>query len=182
MTQLNLHLKLEQDASILADFYSGIDAMDTFIHTRLSAFLRAYNCRFYVLRNEQGRIVAMFVTSAGQLLLDDDCKDDLRLKFPDIEEWPEIKDYWEAGVFPSIEIDYLAVQKEFRNCHIGQDIISIIESFKEDIFYHHPLFLSVDAYCTKEYSAVGFYNRCNFWASEFRNQHIDTLRMYRTIH
>ena len=122
MAQLHLHLKLEQDASILADFYSGIEAMDTFIHTRLNAFLKAYNCRFYVLRDEQGIVIAMFVTSAGYLYLDEDCKEDLRLKFPAIEEWPELKDYWEAGVFPSIEIDYLAVQKEYRNQHIGTDI------------------------------------------------------------
>ena len=181
MAQFNLHLKLEQDASILSDFYSGIDAMDTFIHTRLSAFLRAYKCRFYVLRNEQGIIVAMFVVSAGQLVLDEDCKDDLRMKFPDIEEWPELKDYWEAGVFPSIEIDYLAVRQEYRNQHIGKDIISIIESFKDDEFYNHPLFLSVDAYCTRTYSAVKFYDKCRFWAAEFINQSLDTLRMYRRL-
>ena len=109
MTQMKLHLKLEHDASILSDFYSGIDAMDTFIHTRLSAFLRAYNCRFYVLRNEQGIVIAMFVTSGGQLYLDEDCKDDLRLKFPDIEERPELKDYWEAGwrCVKNIEINIL---------------------------------------------------------------------------
>lgn len=181
MAQMHLHLKLEHDASILSDFYSGIDAMDTFIHTRLSAFLKAYNCRFYVLRNEQGIVVAMFVTSGGHLYLDEDCKDDLRLKFPDIEEWAELKDYWEAGVFPSIEIDYLAVKKEYRDQHIGTDIISIIESFKDDAFYNHPLFLSVNAYCTDEYTATGFYERCRFWASEFRGQHVDSLRMYRTI-
>ena len=181
MAQLNLHLSWEQDASILADFFSGVDAMDTFIHTRLSAFLRAYNCRFYVLRTEQGVVVAMFVVSAGQLFLDEDCKDDLRLKFPDIEEWASLHDYWEAGVFPSIEIDYLAVKKEYRNQHIGEDILSIIESFKDDTFYRHPLFLSVNAYCTREYSAVKFYERCGFWASEFRGQQIDSLRMYRTI-
>ena len=179
--QLNLHLRLEQDASILSDFYSGIEKMDTFIHTRLSAFLRAYNCRFYVLRNEQDLIVAMFVVSGGQLSLDEDCKDDLRMKFPDIDEWPELKDYWEAGVFPSIEIDYLAVRKEYRNQHIGEDILTLIESFKDDLYYHHPTFLSVNAYCTKEYSAVGFYSKCNFWAFEFVNQHIDSLRMYKTI-
>ena len=181
MAQLNLHLRLEQDTSILSDFYTGVEAMDTFIHTRLSAFLRAYNCRFYVLRDEQDIVVAMFVVSAGQLFLDEDCKDDLHLKFPDIEEWPNMRDYWEAGVFPSIEIHYLAVQKEYRNQHIGEDIISLIDSFKEDVFYNHPLFLSVDAYCTNEYSAVRFYERCGFWASEFRGQHIDSLRMYRTL-
>lgn len=178
---MRLHLKLEQDASILSDFHSGVEEMDTFIHTRLSAFLRAYNCRFYVLRNEQGTVVAMFVTSGGQLVLDEDCKDDLRMKFPDIEERPELKDYWEAGVFPSIEIDYLAVRKEYRNQHIGRDIISIIESFKNDVFYNHPLFLSVDAYCTSIYSAVPFYEKCRFWAAESLGAHFDTLRMYRTI-
>ena len=107
--------------------------------------------------------------------MDEDCKEDLRLKFPDIENWPELKDYWEAGVFPSIEIDYLAVRKEYRNQHIGTDIISIIESFKDDPFYNHPLFLSVDAYCTNEYSAIRFYERCRFWASEFRGQHLDAF-------
>ena len=178
---MKLHLRLEHDASILSDFYSGIDEMDDFIHTRFSAFLRAYNCRFYVLRNEQGIVIAMFVTSSGQLVLDEDCKDDLRLKFPEIEQRPELHDYWEAGVFPSIEIHYLAVRKEFRDQHIGTDIISIIESFKDDIYYNHPLFLSVDAYCTNEYSAVSFYESCRFWASEFKGQHFDTLRMYRTI-
>ena len=130
---------------------------------------------------EAAILVAMFVTSAGHLYLDEDCKEDLRLKFPDIEEWPELKDYWEAGVFPSIEIDYLAVQKEYRNQHIGTDIISIIESFQNDEYYNNPLFLSVNAYCTNEYSAVRFYERCRFWASEYHGQHLDSLRMYRTI-
>ena len=181
MAKLSLHLKLEQDASILADFYSGVDAMDKFIHTRLSAFLRAYNCRFYVLRNTEGTIVAMFVISEGQLILDDDCKNDLRIKFPDIEKSAEIKDYWEAGVFPSIEIQYLAVRKEYRGQYIGKDIISIINSFKGDTYYHHPLFMSVHAYRTTEYSAVGFYEKCRFWASEFVNPNIETVRMYRTL-
>ena len=181
MAQPSLRLKLEQDASILTDFYSGIDGMDEFIHTRLSAFLRAYNCRFYVLRNEQGLIVAMFVLSGGQLFLDEDCKDDLRMKFPDIENIPDLKDYLEAGFFPSIEIDYLAVRKEYRRQHIGRTIISIIEPFKEDAYYNRPLFLSVDAYCTSNYSVVGFYDKCRFWAAEFRNPALDTLRMYRAL-
>lgn len=181
MASLILHLSLEQDASILSGFHSGVEEMDTFIHTRLASFLRAYKCRFYVLRSEQGTIVAMFVISAGQLFLDEDCKEDLRLKFPDIEEWPQLRDYWEAGVFPSIEIDYLAVQEEYRKQKIGEDILSIIESFKDDVFYNHPLFLSVNAFYTEEYSAVGFYNKCRFWASEFTSQHIDSVRMYRTL-
>ena len=183
MAQLDLYLKLEHDASILEDFYSGVDEMDAFIHTRLSAFLRAYrNSRFYVLRDTNGTVIAMFVTSEGRLVLDEDCKDDLCIKFPGIEDWSEIKDYWEAGFFPSIEIEYLAVRKAYREQHIGTDIISIIKSLKESIYSnYHPLFLSVNAYCTKEYSAVGFYKKCNFWAAEFINPTVETLRMYRAI-
>ena len=175
MTQPKLYLKLESDASILSDFYSGIEAMDSFIHSRLSAFLRAYKCRFYVLRNEAGIVV-----SEGRLVLDEDCKDDLHMKFPDIDKWPDLKDYWEVGIFPSIEIHYLAVSKDYQRQHIGKDIISIIGSFKDDSFYHHPLFLSVAAYHTNGYSAVGFYSKCRFLASELMNQSFETLRMFET--
>ena len=120
-----LHLSLESDASLLADFYCGQAEMDEFIHTRLNAFLTAYNCRFYVVRDERETIVAMLVLSSGQLFLDEDCKDDLRLKFPDIEVNERLKPYWEAGVFPSIEIDYLAVQQEYRGRHIGSTLMQI---------------------------------------------------------
>ena len=182
MVKTKFYLEREQDVSVLDEFYSGIADMDNFIHNRLSVFLRVYNnSRFYVLREEQGKVIAMFVVGTGQLFLDEDCKDDLRMKFPDIESRPEIKEYWEGGLFPSIEINYLAVHKDYQHKHIGRRLIKTIAGFKEDIFYNHPLFLSVDAYCTNEYSAVRFYERCGFWASEFRGQHIDSLRMYRTL-
>ena len=183
MAKQRFHLEREADTSVLADFYSGVKSMDHFIHTRLSIFLRIYkNSRFYVLRNEDGLILAMCVLSPGQLFLDEDCKDDLRIKFPDIEERADLKEYWEGGLFPSIEISYLAVSKEYQGMHIGSKLIDTIVKFKNDEFYNHPLFLSVDALCTKEYSAVGFYNKCRFWASEYMNVKLDTLRMYRTIH
>ena len=182
MTKTRYHLAREYNASVLADFKSGVESMDEFIHNRLSVFLRVYNTsRFYVLKDVDGLIVAMFVVSCGQLFLDEDCKEDLHMKFPDIEERPDIKDYWEGGLFPSIEINYLAVHKDFQNRHIGRKIIRTIMDFKDDDYYNHPVFLSVDALCTNEYSAVGFYQKCNFWASEFMNQKIDTLRMYRTL-
>lgn len=182
MTKQRFHLDRESDASVLADFYSGVKSMDDFIHNRLPVFLRIYKeSRFYVLRNEDGLILAMCVLSSGQLFLDEDCKDDLRMKFPDIEKWTELKEYWDGGLFPSIEINYLAVSKEYQNKHIGSKMIETIMKFKDDEFYNHPLFLSVDALCTKEYSAVGFYDKCRFWASEYMNMKLDTLRMYRTI-
>ncbi len=182
MAKQRFNLVREYDASVLADFYSGVESMDDFIHNRLAVFLRVYNnSRFYVLRDENRNILAMVVLSCGQLFLDEDCKDDLRLKFPDIEEREDLKEYWDGGLFPSIEINYLAVSRDYQKRHIGSKIIEKIETFKNDEFYNHPLFLSVDALCTKEYSAVGFYDRCRFWASEYLNMRLDTLRMYRTI-
>ena len=182
MAKQRFYLELESDASVLADFYSGVKSMDEFIHNRLSVFLRVYkDSRFYVLRNEDGLVLAMCVLSSGQLFLDEDCKDDLRIKFPDIDEREDLKEYWQGGLFPSIEINYLAVNQDYQGKHIGSKIIDTISKFKDDDFYNHPLFISVDALCTKEYSAVGFYDRCRFLASEYMNMKLDTLRMYRTI-
>lgn len=182
MAKTKIYLSRESDASVLADFYSGVDGMDDFIHNRLSVFLRVYSSsRFYVLRNEQGIIIAMFVLSAGQLFLDESCKDDLRMKFPDIEEREDLKEYWGGGLFPSIEINYLAVHKDYQRQHLGRKIVNTIVNFRNDDYYNNPLFISVDAYCTHEYSAVGFYDKCRFWPSEFMNQQLDTLRMYRIL-
>jgi ribosomal protein S18 acetylase RimI-like enzyme len=43
-------------------------------------------------------------------------------------------------------------------------------------------FLTVEAYATKEYSAVGFYERCGFTAAEVKRPYKDTLRMYMTLY
>ena len=43
-------------------------------------------------------------------------------------------------------------------------------------------FITVEAYKTKDYSAVGFYNRCNFTPAEQPLGYKDTLRMYKVLH
>lgn len=43
-------------------------------------------------------------------------------------------------------------------------------------------FLIVEALATKEYSAVGFYERCGFTANEVKKPFKDTLRMYMTLY
>jgi hypothetical protein len=47
-----------------------------------------------------------------------------------------------------------------------------------DDFIHEKL----EAYKTKDYSAVGFYNRCRFIAAELPLGYKDTLRMYKVLH
>lgn len=183
MSKTRLHISVQTDVSILSDFYCGQSEMDVFIHTRLGAFLRSYlSTRFYVVKDDNQSIVAMFVLNNGHLFLDEDCKDDLLMKFPEIEKLDYLQDYWESGAFPSIEIDYIAVRQDFRNRHIGETIIHYISSLREtDVSFHNTCFISVSAYCTASYSAVPFYQKCNFWASEIKNPCSDTLRMYRTF-
>lgn len=180
MTLPSLHISVQTDASILSDFFCGQNEMDNFLHTRLGAFLKSYPMsRFYVVKDEDGTIVAMFVLSSGHLYLDEDCKDDLEMKYPELEQLEFLSDYWESGVFPTIEIDYLAVRKEFRGKHIGDALIHFVSAQREDPMFHAPLFISVSAYSTSEYTAVPFYQKCAFWPAEIKNPFADTLRMYR---
>ena len=43
-------------------------------------------------------------------------------------------------------------------------------------------FLTVEALATKEYSAVGFYERCGFAPNEVKKPYKDILRMYMTLY
>ena len=90
-----------------------------------------------------------------------------------------LRDYWESGVFPTVEIEYIAVRKDMRGKHIGSTLIHYIRSLQSDKHFHNPRFISVSAYCTSSYSAVPFYQKCNFWAAEIKNPYANTLRMYR---
>jgi len=176
----SLHISVQTDVEILRDFYCGQPDMDEFIHTRLDAFLKSYpRARMYVARDDHQQVVAMFVLSNGHQFLDEDCKEDLVMKYPDILSREDLKDYWESGAFPTIEIDYLAVAQNMRNCQIGTTLIHFISSLKDDDYFHDSKLISVSAYCTSEYSAVRFYQTCNFWAAEIKNPFADTLRMYR---
>ena len=172
----------ETDVSILADFYCGLPTMDDYIHGGgLQRHISAHECKFSVVRSAEDGIVAMFVISKGQLFLDEDCKDDLEMKFPGIGEEPIVAEYWKTGCFPSLEIDYLAVRQDCRQSerHVGSWVIRKIMSYAPE--YGNPLFLSVAAYSTREYSAVPFYHHNGFWSAEFPNMNIDTLRMYRIV-
>ena len=54
--------------------------------------------------------------------------------------------------------------------------------YQENSFHIHCQFLTVEALATKEYSAVGFYERCGFAPNEVKKPYKDTLRMYMTLY
>lgn len=172
----------ETDVSILKGFYCGLRIMDEYIHDgRLQSHIDTHPCRFAVVRNQDNEILAMFVLSKGALQLDEDCIDDLKLKFQCAEKELDVLEWLDAGKFPSLEIDYLAVKQECRgsNLHIGRWVIQKILSYSQE--FDNPLFVSVDAYTSKDYSAVGFYEKNLFLCAEFPCAQYDTIRMYRIL-
>ena len=76
--------------------------------------------------------------------------------------------------YPSMEIDYLAVRNDLRNRGYGSRIIDEISLRAKN---KHFFFLTVDAYHTKEYSAIPFYEKQGFFALQDYSDKYDTLRM-----
>jgi len=169
------------DASILSNFYCGIPDMDDFIHEKLQGYLDRTGCEAYVIKQKE-EIVAMLSLGKDTLNLDDDDKDDMRSGFiPKPTVAIEDLSFLLEKEFPAIEITYLAVEKERRGQGIGEYIISQIEA---KVLRDNPEceFITVEAYKTKDYSAVGFYNRCDFTPAEQPLGYKDTLRMYKVLH
>jgi len=81
-------------------------------------------------------------------------------------------------MYPTIEIDYLAVRKDLRERGYGTEILTeITEAARRKGSY----FLTVDAYHDREYSAIPFYEKLGFFAlQEFSEEH-ETLRMAKRV-
>lgn len=97
--------------------------MDSFIKDGLEYILKDPRYNFYVVKDDNEAIVAMFVYSEGKVIRGKD-------------EYIEIIDdgcphavfddgcIIDAVCYETLEIDYLAVQEEYRNQGIGSTIIS----------------------------------------------------------
>ena len=178
---LDLVFERIDDASVLSNFYCGIEEMDEFIHNKLQEYLTKTGCDAYTVK-EGDNIVAMLSLGEDTLILDDDDKDDMRSGFvPKPNIALENKDFLEEKEFQAVEITYLAVEKERRGEGIGGFIISQIEN---KIQHDRPEceFITVEAYKTNKYSAVGFYSKCDFTPAEQPFSYKDTLRMYKVLH
>lgn len=169
------------DASILSNFYCGIPEMDNFIHEKLQGYLSRTDCDAYVIKLGEN-IVAMLSLGDDILTLDDDDKDDMISGFiPKPNIALENQEYLSENEFPAVEITYLAVEKNWRGQGIGEYSISQVE---RKVQRERPEceFITVEAYITKGYSAVGFYSHCDFTPAEPPMGYKDTLRMYKVLH
>ena len=155
--------------------------MDDFIHEKLQGYLNRTGCDAYVVMSGKD-IVAMLSLGDDTLTLDDDDKDDMKSGFiPKPSITLEHQDYLAENEFPAIEITYLAVDRKWRRQGIGEYIISQVE---RKVQLEHPEceFITVEAYKTSGYSAVGFYSHCDFTPAEPPMGYKDTLRMYKVLH
>lgn len=77
-------------------------------------------------------------------------------------------------MYPTLEIDYLAVRKDLRGKGYGSEIMAeLVKKAKSKNCY----FLTVDALHIKGYSAIPFYEKNGFFALQEYSDESDTLRM-----
>ena len=173
-----LRYSQESSADILKEFECGIQIMDDFIHGILGSFLkRDPRYCLYVVSEDGLGIVAMFITSAG-------CFVDNKGEFEDIplgKPWGYLDEDFQIQngiMYPTLEIDYLAVRKDLREKGYGTTIVSELSKMAKD---RKCYFLTVDAYHSKSYSAIPFYEKQGFFALQDYSDDFDTLRMAKRV-
>ena len=82
--------------------------------------------------------------------------------------------------YPALEITYFAIDKKYRGQGLGRELIDVIVERAKTQDVAACLFLRVNALHTKEYSAVGFYEKCRF-AKLSPLPQMDVWPMYKTI-
>lgn len=173
-----------KDFSCLSDFCSGVEAMDEFIRGNFRLSVENHYCVPYATFY-RGEIVAIFALSFDSLDLDSDDKEELQSGLsmtgtPNVD-WNYEDTFYSKPRYPALDIAYLAVQQKWRGMGIGNFIIKETAIQARTQTFAGCQFLTVEALATKEYSAVGFYERCGFTANEVKKPYKDTLRMYRTL-
>lgn len=174
-----------KDFDCLNDFCSGVKAMDSFIRGDFRLSVENHFCVPYATWY-QGELVAVFALCFDSLDLDSDDKEELQSGLsvtgtPDVDYIYQ-DTFYSKPRYPALDIAYLAVQEKWRGQGIGDFIIKEIALEAREQTFAGCQFLTVEAYATKEYSAVGFYERCGFTAAEVKRPYKDTLRMYITLY
>lgn len=165
MTESEYSFKRVYDTSALEGFYCGEKSMDDFIHDKargLDRFIKLGVSNLWVVSYE-GEVVAMFALGKDALVLNNE--DRIYMQSKSSCEKDEDK-FWSQEKYPAIEIDYLAIRREARCKHIGSLIVAAIEQKALQDTLSATMFLTVDAFNTAQYSAVGFYLKCGFAFSE----------------
>ena len=181
----NLTIRQIEDASSLADFHCGIQAMDDFIHSSLNDSIRNHYCNSYSVHLGT-ELVAMFALSFDSLELDSDSLEEMAEGINTANKPDLSKNYVDTFLskhhYPALEIAYLAVEEKYRNQGIGKAIVNAIADKAQQQKVAGCMFLTVEAYIERGYSAVPFYSRCQFEPCEFKKPNKETLRMFRALY
>lgn len=188
--------KRVDDTSTLFNFESGVEPIDKFIKNKergLEKFIKLRLSNLWVVF-ERGEAVALFALSKDAIMLNNEDRRNIEQdkdKASALVPTGDEDKFWEKERFPAIEIDYLAVRKDKRNAHLGTLIIDAISEKALEDELSATMFLTVEAYDTQDYSAVGFYKKCGFEFSDVaRNKYNysvafgdrpTTRRMYKII-
>lgn len=173
------------DFHCLENFCSGVDAMYKFIRGDFRMSVENHYCTAYGVWYGK-ELVAVYALSFDSLDLDSDDKEELQTGIsstgtPEVD-WNYRDTFYAKPRYPALDIAYLAVQQKYRGKRIGYAILEQIATDARSQTFAGCQFLTVEALATKEYSAVGFYQRCGFTANEVRKPYKDTLRMFRTLY
>lgn len=184
---INFKIVPATDFSLLKKFSCGISIMDSFLHETLEECVKNHYCTlFYVLEKTSEDLIAIFSLSFDSLVLDSDDKEELmsgisQASIPQITK--KYKDLFLGKTsYPALEITYLAVSEKYRNKHIGKKLLQSIENAAKRQRLAGCQFLTVEAMTNKQYSAVSFYEKCQFTPCELPNPNKGTIRMYRTLY
>ena len=180
-----LRIRPLEDFHCLDTFCSGVESMDIFIRGDFRLSVENHYCRAYIVKHRE-EIVGLFALSFDSLDLDSDDKEEL-VSGMSLTATPNIdynyqETFYAKPRYPALDIAYLAVQEKWRGKGVGHYLILQIADQTRTQNFAGCQFLTVEALATKEYSAVGFYERCGFTRNELRNPNKDTLRMFRTLY
>lgn len=174
------------DYSEFDNFECGLAEMDNFIHSPYGLRLSIENhyCKCFGVRDEFNVTVAIFALAFDSVTLDSDSTDDLfsgvMSAIPNISlEYTE--NFKSKTHHPALEIVYLAVHKDYRGNDIGESIVEGIVNVARNQKIAGCEFITVDAFHNKEYSAVGFYSKCQFYILDLTPRK-DTTRMFRMLY
>lgn len=181
----DLSSEIIKDFDCLNTFTSGVEAMDKFIQREFRMSVENHFCTAYGIWWKE-ELVAIYALSFDSLDLDSDDKEELEsgissTGIPNID-YNYKETFYSKPRYPALDIAYLAVQSKYRGKNIGRAIIRLIVDMAQNQSFAGCQFLTVEALATKEYSAVGFYERCGFTANEAKKPYKDTLRMFRTLY
>lgn len=180
-----IRVKSLDNYNCLERFCSGVESMDNFIRGNFRLSVENHYCTAYIAKCKED-LVALFALSFDSLDLDTDDKDELisgisSAGTPDVNfDYKET--FYAKPRYPALDIAYLAVQKKWRGYGVGNLLIETIAEQARSQTFAGCQFLTVEALATREYSAVGFYEKCGFTANEIRKPYKDTLRMFRTLY